>query len=277
MKIEIITVAPVPAKYDAAITADFRKRYDDVLRAETEISVRGLRAGPAPHPENLTDYRNHYYAMLLTHEVVKAVLAAEADGADAVIVNCFDDPGVREARSVARVPVFGICEPSLHFACQLGREFGALVPDLPGQVRYVTGQVREHGLMSRLIENGVRKDGKPYTEAQPEADRDPSTMATRLATQATQLVRDGADVVLVACGGLGEICDRADLHHVDVDERRVPVITPLPVALKHAEMMLDLHRAQGIPIPSQVQDGFRLSADEKARIETGFYGERSID
>jgi len=166
--------------------------------------------------------------------------------------------------------VFGICEPSLHFTCQLGRDFGALVPDLPGQVSYLHWQVRDHGLYSRLLTNGVRKESKPYVESQPESDKHPEAMAGRLKEEAEQLVREGADVILVACGGLGAVCDRVGLHHITVDGREVPMVTPLPVVLKHTEMMLELQRAQGIPIPAQAQDGFRLSPDGKARIQQGF-------
>ncbi|MEH6582898.1 MAG: aspartate/glutamate racemase family protein [Halioglobus sp.] len=270
MKIYIITVAPIPEQYNDAMSAEFQQRYQAVISSDTELQVRGLAAGPVPSPENLPDYRNHYYAMLLASEVVKSVLAAEAEGADAVVVNCFDDPGVKEARAVASIPVFGICEPSLHFACQLGRDFGALVPDLPGQVSYLHWQVRDHGLHGRLLTNGVRKENKPFVESQPESNDNPEVMAGRLKVDAEQLVREGADVVLVACGGLGAVCDRVGLHHITVDGRQVPMVTPLPVALKHTEMMLDLQRAHGIPIPAQAQDSFRLTEQDRQRIQQGF-------
>lgn len=270
MRICIITVAPVPADYNDAMSAQFQKLYGNVVRGGTELVSRGLATGPAPNPEYLHDYRNLYCAMLVKNEVVKAVLAAEQEGFDAVVVNCFDDPGVKEARAVVNIPVFGICEPSLHFSCQLGRYFAALVPDLPGQTGCLNQQIADHGLTGRLLANGVRKESKPYVESQPESDEHPEVTAGRLKKEAEQLVLDGADVILVACGGLGTACDRVGLHHITVDGQRVPMVTPLPVALKHAEMMIDLQKAQGIPIPSQAQDGFRLSPANKARIQKGF-------
>lgn len=271
MKIHIITVAPVPPEYTPAMTEHFKSVYGDILHRDTELTVQGLAAGPVPEPQNLPDYRNHYFSLLLQTEVVKAVLQAEAQGADAVVVNCYDDPGVKAARAVARVPVLGICEPSLHFACQLGREFGALVPDMPGQEAYLRWQVRDAGLWDRLLpNNGVRKESKPYIESQPESDANPEAMANRLCVQAEQLVRDGADVVLVACGGLGHVCDRVGRHHIEVDGRQVPMLTPLPVALKQAEAIVAMQSAYGIPFPSQVQDGFRLDAENKVRIQRGY-------
>jgi len=270
MKISVVIVAHIPAKYEAPMSAQLQELYGGVVHADTELSAQGLAAAPAPDPANLPDYRNHYYGMLLENAVVQSVLAAEQAGADAVVVNCFDDPGVRAARSVATIAVFGICEPSLHIACQLGRTIGALVPDLPGQVGYVRQQIADHGLGDRLLPGGVRTEGKPFVESQPESDTHPEAMAERLRHGAEGLVRDGADVVLVACGGLGGVCDRVGLHHLTVDERLVPMVTPLPVALKHAEAMVELQRAQGFPIPSQAHDGFRLSPEDRARIQDGF-------
>lgn len=276
MKIAIIEVASFPAQYNDAMSAQFQERYSPILTEGAELLVRGLAVGPQPQPEHLHDYRNHYYALLLKNEVVKAVLAAEEEGVDAVVVNCFDDPGVREARSVANIPVFGICEPALHFTCQLGRNFGALVPDMPGQISYLHWQVRDHGLTSRLLPGGVRVESKPYVESQPESNKNPELMAGRLKVQGEQLIRDGADVVLVACGGLGAVCDRVGLHHITVDGQHVPMITPLPVALKHTQMMLDLQRGQGIPVHGQAQDGFRLAPEDKQRIQRGFAVEGAL-
>jgi Asp/Glu/hydantoin racemase len=269
-KLCIITVAPVPPEYYDAVTQHYQGMYSAILQEGTEIQVRGIPRGPAINPETLPDYRNTYYNLLLKQGVVEAALQAEADGFDAVVVNCFDDPGVVEARGVVGIPVFGICEPSMHFVCQLGRRFGALVPDLPGQAEVVFEQVRQHGLSERLLTNGVRTEPKDYRESQPESSANPEAMAGRLRELAVQLVHEGASAVLVACGGLGEAAQRAGLHSIDVDGDIIPVVTPLSVALKHCEMMLDLQRAHGFPIPSQGQDLARLNSDDKQRIREGF-------
>lgn len=270
MKICIITVAPVPSEYDAIVTTQCRELYAHILRKDTEIHCRGLAKGPAINPQKLPDYRNTYFNLLLKSAVVEAALKAETDGFDAVIVNCFDDPGVIEARGVVTIPVFGICEPSLHFCSQLGRRFGALVPDLPGQADVVEQQVRDHGLSSRLLTNGVRTEPKPFSESQPEAAADPAPMVSRLRVLSEQLVKDGASVILAACGGLGEVCERGGFHNITVNDQVIPVVRPLAVAIKHTEMMLDLQRAYDMPIPSQGQDFARLSVADKQRIQQGF-------
>ena len=270
MNICVITVAPVPVAYNDTLSADLQQRYGSLLNPETRLHARGLNAGPASSPEHLVDYRNHYFLMLLTQEIVTAVSAAEEEGADAVVVDCFGDPGVKEARAIANIPVLGLSEPTLHFACQLGREFGALVPNLRGQAAYFRWQVQDLGLSSRLLPGGIRSDSKCYEEAMPESQQDPQAMVERIRAQSESLVRDGADVVLVACGGMGAVCDRLNVHSITVDGREAPLVTPMPVALKQAEMMVGLQRIQGIPIPSQAQNEFRLSKQDRLRIEEGF-------
>ena len=53
----------------------------------------------------------------------------------------------------------------------------------------------------------------------PESQQDPQAMVERIRAQSENLVRDGADVVLVACGGMGAVCDRPNVHSITVDGR----------------------------------------------------------
>jgi Asp/Glu/hydantoin racemase len=139
-------------------------------------------------------------------EVIETIVAADREGFDALVVNCFDDPGVKEARALIDTPVFGLSEPTFYYACQLGEKLGALVPDMPGQVAFVRNQFEALGIGSRLIANGVRAESKPFRESLAEALHNPQAMIDRLTVQARELVDDGANVIVIACGGLGQFC-----------------------------------------------------------------------
>ncbi len=84
--------------------------------------------------DGLEYHRNPYYEFLIGGAVVDTIVAAEGEGFDAFVINCFDDPGMKPARSVVETPIFGLVEPTFFWAAQLGAKFGALVPDMPGQV-----------------------------------------------------------------------------------------------------------------------------------------------
>jgi allantoin racemase len=210
----------------------------------------------------------------MVREVIETIKAADREGFDALVVNCFDDPGVKEARALIDTPVFGLSEPTFHYACQLGEKIGALVPDMPGQVAFVRNQFEAAGLGSRLIANGVRAESKPFRESLAEALQNPQAMIDRLKQQSQELVDDGANVIVIACGGLGQFCGLLNFHAFEYKGAIVPVVSPLTVAVKTAETMVTLQRALGTTIPSYVH-AKRLSTEDVDRIDTAFGVSRS--
>lgn len=270
MKICVLNITPVPEEYLAAGRASIEACCAGVLAPGTELALRAPTLGTVTLPQYLEDFRNPWFQHLVVHEVIRAVIAADREGFDAIVVNCFDDPGVREARARVRTPVFGLSQATFHHACQLGEHLGALVPDMPGQVAFVQRQIEAMGLVSRMIPQGVRAERKRFTESFAEALDRPEAMITRLEAQAHELVDDGADVVVIACGGLGQVCGSRGWHVLEHRGERVPVVNPLGTAVKTAETMITLQRALGTPIPSRVHAAM-LGQEDLARINRGFH------
>ncbi|MFN8628482.1 MAG: aspartate/glutamate racemase family protein [Candidatus Binatia bacterium] len=266
----VINISPVAEAYLPQMKGVVEACCRRVLHPDTQLEFRAPSRGPAVVPARLEDFRNPYFAHLVAAEVIETIVRADREGFDALVVNCFDDPGVREARSFATTPVLGLSEPTFHLACQLGAKFGALVPDMPGQVAFVQKQIDDMGLSRRCIVNGVRAERKRFTESFAEALQNPEPMVGRLTDQGRELIDDGADVIVIACGGLGQICGVAGFHTLEHKGAMVPVINPLTTAAKTAEMLVAMHRGIGTPIPSQAHAGRRLSAEELARVRTGF-------
>jgi len=271
MKICVVNITPVPEDHRAAATATIQGCCAGVLADDTTLALRAPERGCVTLPRHLEDFRNPWYQHLVTHEVLRTVMEADREGFDAIVVNCFDDPAVREARARVATPVFGLSEPTLLYACQLGARLGALVPDMPGQVAFVASQIEAMGLAGRMISNGVRAERKPFTESFAEALERPQAMIDRLAVQARELVDDGADAVVIACGGLGQVCGSQGFHALEHRGTVVPVVNPLTTAVKTAELMVTMRRALGTPLPSRVH-GVRLDPGAIARIEAGFAG-----
>ncbi len=270
MKICVVNIIPVPDEYLPVSRANIENCCRRVLHADTELVFRAPKTGMSLGADGLEYHRNPYYEHLIAGAVVDTIVTAEAEGFDAFVINCFDDPGLKQVRSLVETPVIGLVEPTFHWAAQLGAKFGALVPDMPGQVSYVTRQIEQLGLAHRLIANGVRAERKRFVDSFGEALNDTRPMIDRLKAQAREMVDEGADVIVVACGGLGQVCGNAGFHTLEHRGALIPVVNPLTTAVKTAEMAVAMGKGLGYQIPSRVHAGTRLSAEERKRFRAAF-------
>lgn len=95
----ILLVTPTCQPSDE-VAPDVQMDLDRIARYGVEVAYRSTGAGPAA-------VRSAADAAAATPHVVALIRAAEADGFDAVIVDCTDDPGVAESRRVVSIPVVG--------------------------------------------------------------------------------------------------------------------------------------------------------------------------
>src|SRR3974390_1648332 len=90
---------------------------DKVRDPDTEIHVAGITEIGG------TGDKFRYLEYLETGEVLKNVHRAVREGFDAFLIGNIADPGLREAREIADIPVLGLCESAMHVACMMGANF----------------------------------------------------------------------------------------------------------------------------------------------------------
>jgi Asp/Glu/hydantoin racemase len=83
-------------------------------------------------------------------EVVRNALAAQQQGYDAVAIGHFQDAGLYEARAAVEIPVIGLGESSMLYACMLGRKI-ALVTINPIFIPMHEEQINRYGLRDRVV------------------------------------------------------------------------------------------------------------------------------
>ena len=270
MRICVVNLARIADEHVAFMERIVQAICRRVLEADTEVAFRAPQIGPLTPFERMADYRNSYFSHLIAGQVIETIIAADREGFDAIVVNCFDDPGVRESRSMVRAQVFGLCDPTLAYAAVLGDRLGALVPNLPGQVNFVENQIRAFGLSGRFVANGVRADTGRTAEDFAAAMQQPSLLTGRLRQQARELVEAGAEVIVMACGGLGLVCELDRCYQLEHAGMRVPLVSPLSVAVKTAEMTVRLQRALGMPGTSQAHALRALASADRERFRRDF-------
>ncbi len=206
--------------------ADTLKAYAQAAAADTQLSVVSLDWGTA----SIESYRDH---VLAVPDILNKVVAAERDGAQAVIVDCMGDPGVEAARELVRIPVVGPAEASMHLAAMLGHRFSVLAV-LEARIPMMEEQVARYGLTAKLA--SIRAFNIPVLEIEKDLDR---TVQKVVQVSQMAVCQDGAHVIVPGCTGLAGLASRiqAGLRESGCE---VPVLDPPSVAMKMAEILVRL-------------------------------------
>lgn len=131
---------------------------------------------------------------------------AAADGADAIVIACFDDTGLAEARRLAHCPVLGIGQSGYLAAVLLGCRF-SVVTTLAVSVPILQGNLAVYGLASACT--GVRASGIPVLQVEAAGDA--------IAAEAVRAIaEDGAEAIVLGCAGMAGLAERLAVLPVPV-------------------------------------------------------------
>ena len=211
-----------------------------VARPDTEISNVFLDAGPA-------SVESAYDEAIAAPDVVAKVREAEADGIDAVIINCFGDPGLDAARELVSIPVIGPCETSMHVAAMLGHKF-SVITVLERIIPELELHAQKYGVGWKLA--SVRSIDLPVLDLEKGREQFVGRMVERAAEA---IEEDGAHVIVLGCTGLAGLDEQVKSGLSKVGYV-VPVIDPASIALKMAEALVDAkltHSKRTYPQPPE--------------------------
>ena len=207
--------------------------------AGCQVDVRSLADGPA-------SIESAYEAALVVPELCQAVVRAERDGVDAVIVGCFSDPGLEALRELVRIAVIGPGASALHLAAQLGSRFSVISPLGGGGLGRVEARLRALGVEAKLA--SVRSVDMPVLDVA----RQRGAVLERLSEIGRSAVReDHADVLVLGCMSMGFLGVTEEVGK----EIGVPVVNPVTAGLKTAEMVVAMglaHSKAAYPVPPKL-------------------------
>jgi len=158
--------------------------------------------------------------------VTNAITSRESE-ADAFVIACYSDPGLRAARGITQKPVFGIAETGLATAIMLGGRVG-VISILADAVERHWAYAESLGLRERIV-----------------ADLPVNMTVAELANEETvgiqmldvgRRLRDehDANIILLGCAGMARYRRRME------DQLQVPVIDPTQAATAAAISSLRL-------------------------------------
>jgi allantoin racemase len=188
----------------------------------TQVDVVSLSADRPKHLEY------HAYEGLVVGDIVRLTREA-ANRYDAIVIGCFYDVGLREAREVSgRSIVTAPCQSATAIASNLGNTFSVLV----GRRKWIP-KMREnvylYGHGHRMV--SMRPLDLGVHDFQTDHDR----TCDRLLTEGRKAVQeDGAEVILLGCTA------EYGFHKTMQDALGVPVIDAILAPFKYAEFLVDL-------------------------------------
>ena len=184
----------------------------------TEIIAVTSQMGPV-------SIEGHYDGAMALPGLLAEIRKAEAAGAQAAVIACFDDTGLDAARSLATFPVLGLCESALVTAGFLCQRF-TVVTTLERSRVLLENLTRHYGFGGRAK---VRAADIPVLDLE-----DPASGAISKLRQQIELAlaEDRAEAIILGCAGM------ADLAHALQQEYGVPVVDGVSAAVKQAEALI---------------------------------------
>ncbi|MET9291404.1 aspartate/glutamate racemase family protein [Streptomyces sp. NPDC003077] len=203
----------------ASMTAAIRATATAVAAPGTEI----IATEPLWGPESIEGHFEGY----LSAAAVLDRLATLDTPYDALVMAGFGEPGREGAQELLDVPVLDITECAAQMAMLLGHAYG-VVTTLDRAVPQIRDRLLTAGLLQRCA--AVRGTGLGVLELEEDPDR-----TVRVITHtAREVVRDGAEVVCLGCGGMAGLQEKVEAA------LGVPVVDGVAAAVKFAEAVIEL-------------------------------------
>ncbi|MHA6345332.1 aspartate/glutamate racemase family protein [Roseivivax sp. CAU 1761] len=214
---------------------ELQAHLDAIARPGTEILVHGITPFDSyAHP--LVEFR-------CAREMICNAVQAEREGYDAFVIGHFQDAGLYEARAAVDIPVLALGETSMLQACMLGQKIG-IVTINRRFIPWFHHQIGRYGLRERVTDVYAMdfEPGQILGAYGSEARRD--EVARLFAEQAAPMIAAGTDV-LIPGGGIPMLLF-AQIHGHRVGG--LPVVNGIPLAVKQAEMAVEMKRDWGLSV-----------------------------
>jgi len=217
LKPRILVIIPVSTDMWNEMTL---KAFRSYLTSDIELDVVNLEYGP---PSIETDYD----IAMATPFIVREAEEAEKRGYNAIIIDCFEDPGLHACREAVSVPVVGPGEAALHLASILGKRFSIITVGRKYVLRKPTPKIYSLGLANKFASE--RSIGVPVLDI---GGRRDEILGLLIDEGRRAIEEDGADTLVLGCTGLMGFREKMEA------KLGVPVIYPGEVAVKLAEFLV---------------------------------------
>ncbi|MEM8858988.1 MAG: aspartate/glutamate racemase family protein [Chloroflexota bacterium] len=224
---KIMYLNPVSSDSADQLFADMVREHK---RPECEVHVTSLNSSIG----TITNLEYRTYEAIVTADTIRATYQAAQEGFDALILGCFYDTALHDAREISGdMVVLAPCQASIQIAMNLANSFSVIV----GKRKWV------HQMESTVHEYGYGKKLKSFRDVDlgvVEFQQDHDVTRNRLLSEAHKAINeDYAESIILGC------TLEFGFYEEMQAELGVPVIDPSIAALKAAEQAAFLKQQQG--------------------------------
>lgn len=166
---------------------DQRSYREKFAGPDLKIEVRSIQGGPETVERELDEIEAGPW-------LLKEVLKAEKEGADAVMVDCAMDPSIQALRQAVSIPVIGAGQAAFSQAIIWGDRFSIIAP-LSSLVPAYRRRLNEYCLHGRLA--SIRSINSPILDLLSE-----DAVSAFIEEGRRAVEQDGADTIIIGCTGL---------------------------------------------------------------------------
>lgn len=210
------------------------------LDKDTQLIPDGVAQGPET-------IQSEYEEALAQPHIIELCMEAEKRGIDGVFVNCFGDPGVRAAREVTNIPIFGGFEPVMLTAMGIGDRIGILSV-LDNVLPLITNEVLRAGMRDRVV--SISSIGIPVAKL-----TDKAALEKALVQEAKRVIQEHrVEVLVLGCTAMIDVAENV-AEKLRAAGCRIPVLEAAQTAVKmlemYAKMGLTHSRQTYMPVPAR--------------------------
>lgn len=191
--------------------------------AEAAASLGTTIVTECARPPVPPSIEGHHDEAMAVPAMLTALRKAEAAGAQAHVIACFDDPGIAAAREVVRGPVIGIAQAAMQVASILAARY-SIVTTLPRAIPIIEDLAQRYGALHHL--RRVRAVDLPVLGIEADPLRAKALLHAQILAAREQ---DGAEAVILGCAGMSDMCNALSA------ETGMPVIDGVHAAVRLAE------------------------------------------